>query len=92
LANATATEARRQIETASMDARKAIPRILLAIALVASVSPAVAKKKQHAGEVSSAQKQAKAKSKINCNAPTPAFIYNPRFMNRGFLKHGKCPK
>jgi len=75
-----------------MDARKAIPRILLALALVANATPAVAKKKYQSGEVSSTQKQAKAKSKINCDAPTPAFMFNPRYMNRGFLTYGKCPK
>jgi hypothetical protein len=80
-----------------MQIRKAIAPLSIAVVLAAAVGPAAAKsKQQRSGDVHSAQTQGKAKGKSrsdkDCNRVTPPFMYNPHFMNRGFLKWGKCPK
>jgi hypothetical protein len=59
-----------------------------AAALLIGVSGPVLAKKQ-SGEVTT-QKQAKPQAQKTCRRNPPPFMYNPRFMNRGFFKK-KCP-
>jgi hypothetical protein len=77
-----------------MTDRKALAPILIAALLMAVAGPAMAKSKQKqqgSGEVYSTQKQGKAQSAKTCRRAPPPWMYNPRFMNRGFFKR-KCPE
>lgn len=67
---------------------KTITNILIAVLLVAVAGPALAKK-QGSGSVSSAKVQAKPQAAKTCRRMPPPFMYNPRYMNRGFFKR-KC--
>ena len=71
--------------------RQAIPRLLIAALLMAVAGPAMAKKQYSADggyvvKKQSAKKSKSAKSKKACVKTAPPFMYNPRFMNRGFFK------
>jgi len=73
--------------------RKAIIPVVVAALAVAVAAPALAKK-QTSDQVTTAQPQAKKKAKQqsgeNCFLKAPPYMYNPRFMNRGFFKK-VCP-
>lgn len=74
-----------------MTKRKAIARMLIAAVLFAVAGPALAaSKSQESGGgyvVTKKSKKAKStKSKKDCVKTAPPFMYNPRFMNRGFFK------
>lgn len=75
-----------------MTTREAIAHILIATVLVAAAGPAVAgskSKESGSGYIfkkQSAKKSKNAKSKKDCVKTAPPFMYNPRFMNRGFFK------
>ena len=75
-----------------MTKRIIIPVLIAALAMSVA-APAMAKK-QNADQVTTAQpqakKKAKAKSGENCFLKAPPYMYNPRFMNRGFFKK-VCP-
>jgi hypothetical protein len=70
---------------------KAVARLLIAALLIAVAGPAVAKK-QHSADggyvvkKQSVKKGKSAKSKKPCVKTAPPFMYNPRYMNRGFFK------
>ena len=72
---------------------KTLAHVLIAAVLVAGAGPALAKKYQSGdGTVVKKQSAKKAKgtqSKKNCILTAPPFMYNPRYMNRGFFKK-KC--
>jgi len=76
-----------------MTVRKAIIAILVAALAMSVAAPAMAKK-QNAEQVTTTQPQAKKKAKQqsgeNCFLKAPPYMYNPRFMNRGFFKK-VCP-
>lgn len=75
-----------------MTMRKAVARLLIAAVLFAVAGPALAesKSKESGGgyvvKKQSAKKGKSAKSKKNCVKTAPPFMYNPRYMNRGFFK------
>lgn len=76
-----------------MTTRKAIARLLIAALLLAVAGPGLAEagsKSTDSGEGYVVKKQSKkAKStqtKKKCVKTAPPFMYNPRFMNRGFFK------
>ena len=75
-----------------MTKRIIIP-VLIAALTVAVVAPAMAKK-QTSEQVYTTQPQTKKKAKQqsseNCFLKAPPYMYNPRFMNRGFFKK-VCP-
>lgn len=71
-----------------MTNRNTIVPILIAALLISLAGPAMAKK-QGSGDVSSVQKQTKRQAVKECRRMPPPFMYNPRFMNRGFFKQ-KC--
>ena len=74
-----------------MTKRIIIP-VLVAALTVAMAAPVLAKK-QTSEQVYAAEQQAKkkkAKSGENCFLKAPPYMYNPRFMNRGFFKK-VCP-
>ena len=74
-----------------MTKRIIIP-ILVAALTIAMAAPVLAKK-QTSEQVYAAEQQAKkkkAKSGENCFLKAPPYMYNPRFMNRGFFKK-VCP-
>lgn len=67
---------------------KSIANILIAAFLVAIAGPALAKK-QVTVDTQSAKAQTKRQAAKTCRRMPPPFMYNPRYMNRGFFK-GKC--
>ncbi len=67
---------------------RSIPSILIAGLLIAIAGPALAKK-DGAANTAQTQAQTKRAAKKTCRKNPPPFMYNPRFMNRGFFK-GKC--
>ena len=67
---------------------KSIANIVIAAFLVAIASPALAKK-QGTGDTQSAKAQTKPQRAKECRRMPPPFMYNPRYMNRGFFKR-KC--
>jgi hypothetical protein len=75
-----------------MTTRKAIAHILIATVLVAVAGPGLAeaasKSKEPDGYVlkKKNKKANSTKSKKDCVKTAPPFMYNPRFMNRGFFK------
>jgi len=76
-----------------MTTPKAIVRLLIAALLFAVAGPGLAeagsKSKESSGYVVKKQKAKKGKSatsKKDCVKTAPPFMYNPRFMNRGFFK------
>lgn len=75
-----------------MTTRKAIAHILIATVLVAFAGPGLAeaasKSKEPDGYVlkKKNKKANSTKSKKDCVKTAPPFMYNPRFMNRGFFK------
>jgi len=72
-----------------MTMRKATARFLIAALLLAVAGPALAGSKAQAsndGYVVKKKKAKSAKSKKACVKTAPPFMYNPRFMNRGFFK------
>lgn len=76
-----------------MTKRTAIIPVLIAALVFGAAGPAMAKK-QKDEPVYTTQQQAKKKAKQqtgeNCFLKAPPFMYNPRFMNRGFFKK-TCP-
>jgi len=75
-----------------MNKHNIIATTFLAALLIAGAGPALAKK-QASGEAVTAQEQGNAKNQQAvkyCRRNPPPFMYNPRFMNRGFFKK-KCP-
>ena len=68
---------------------KSIVNILIAAFLIAIAGPALAKK-QGAGDTQWAKAQTKRQAAKECRRMPPPFMYNPRYMNRGFFKR-KCP-
>ena len=75
-----------------MTMRKAIARLSIAALLLAVAGPALAgSKAQTSGggyvvKTQSAKKAKRTKSKKNCVKTAPPFMYNPRYMDRGFFK------
>jgi len=70
--------------------RHAIARMLIAAVLLAAAGPALAGSKPSDGtyvvKKKSGKKAKSTKSKKACVKTAPPFMYNPRFMNRGFFK------
>lgn len=68
-----------------MSGRQAYAGMLVAAVLIAAAGPAAAKSQVQ-------QQTASSKAEPKCNRVTPPFMYNPRYMNRGFFKASKCRK
>jgi uncharacterized low-complexity protein len=73
-----------------MTMRKAIARLMIAALLMAVAGPGLAEaasNSQDSGVVKKQNKKAKStQAKKKCVKTAPPFMYNPRFMNRGFFK------
>ena len=67
---------------------KSIANIVIAAFLIVIASPALAKK-QGAPNTASAKTQSTRQAAKDCRRMPPPFMYNPRYMNRGFFKR-KC--
>ena len=64
---------------------KTIISTLLATLLIAFAGPALAKKSD-ASKTAANKTQAQRQAVKTCRRTPPPFMYNPRFMNRGFFK------
>ena len=69
---------------------KALFRLLIAALLIATVSPAMAKREQKPQLIIKTTQNKNAGK--YCVTTAPPFMRNPRFMNRGFFKKKCKPK